>query len=91
MKTPMKLLDNINLLFGDDLKTTLQPKARLKIAASCFSIYAFDALKKELKTIESLAFIFTAPTFSGSPITDDLTQEAREFYIPKGKHERTLF
>ena len=34
----MELIDNITHLWGDDL-TTLKPKARLKIAASCFSIY----------------------------------------------------
>lgn len=40
----MELIDNINLLLGDDLKQTLKPGARLKIAASCFSMYAFEAL-----------------------------------------------
>ncbi|MBZ4202178.1 MAG: hypothetical protein LAC70_03535 [Methylovulum sp.] len=48
----MELIDNINHLLGDNLKQTLQPKAKLKIAASCFSIYAFEALKKELERIE---------------------------------------
>lgn len=45
----MELIDNINRLLGDDLKQTLKPSARLKIAASCFSIYAFEALKAELE------------------------------------------
>lgn len=44
----------------------LRSKSRLKIAASCFSIYAYEALKKELKKIEGLEFIFTAPTFIGA-------------------------
>lgn len=35
---PMELLDNTDLLFGDDLKQTLPPGARLKVAASCFSM-----------------------------------------------------
>ncbi|MEE6075313.1 helicase-related protein [Avibacterium paragallinarum] len=87
----MKLLDNINHLFGDDLKVLLTPQSRLKIAAACFSIYAFDALKKSLKNIDSLEFIFTAPTFSNSHIVDDLTQETREFYISKLKRERALY
>ena len=55
----MELIDNINRLLGDDLRQTLQPGARLKIAASCFSIYAFEALKAELEKIEALYFIFT--------------------------------
>ena len=44
----MELIDNINQLLGDDLKKTIKPHARLKIAASCFSMYAFEALKSEL-------------------------------------------
>ena len=59
----MELIDNINLLLGDDLKQTLKPGARLKIAASCFSMYAFEALKAELEKIDELQFIFTSPTF----------------------------
>src|SRR5690625_1738473 len=41
----MEILDNINRTFGDDLKQALKPGAKLKIAASCFSIYAYEALK----------------------------------------------
>ncbi len=65
----MKIIDNINSLLGDDLKTSLHPKARLKIAASCFSIYAYEALKSELSRIEALEFIFTAPTFVPNEVT----------------------
>lgn len=54
----MELIDNINRLLGDDLKQTLKPGARLKIAASCFSMYAFEALKAELEKIDELQFIF---------------------------------
>ena len=39
----MEIIDNINRLLGDDQKGTLQPGAKISIAASCFSIYAFDA------------------------------------------------
>ena len=53
----MELLDNINKLFGDDLKGMLRSKSRLKIAASCFSLYAYEALKKELEKIDGLEFI----------------------------------
>lgn len=37
---------------GDDLKAMLKPGVRLKIAASCFSIYAFEALKTELEALK---------------------------------------
>ncbi|QDU82485.1 hypothetical protein Pla110_42430 [Polystyrenella longa] len=55
----MELIDNINTLLGENLKRTIEPGARLKIAASCFSIYAYEALKKELESIDSLQFVFT--------------------------------
>ena len=34
----LEMIDNINRLLGDDLKETIEPGTRLKIAASCFSI-----------------------------------------------------
>jgi len=66
----MELIDNINRLLGDDLKQTLRPGARLKIAATCFSMYAFEALKAELEAIDELEFIFTSPTFVANEVTD---------------------
>lgn len=59
----MEILDNINRLLGDDLKKVIQPGSKLRIVASCFSFYAFEALKDQLEQIESLQFIFTSPTF----------------------------
>ena len=40
----MELINNISRLLGDDLRRALKPGARLKVAASCFSMYAFEAL-----------------------------------------------
>lgn len=79
----MQIIDNITTLLGDNLKKALTPDTKLKIAASCFSIYAYEALKKELEQIDSLKFIFTSPTFISNQITDKLGKEKREFYIPK--------
>ena len=87
----MKILDNINNLWGNDLKETLKPGAKLKIAASCFSIYAFEALKKEFEKIDSLEFIFTAPAFVPNEVTDNISKERREFHIPKQQRERNLY
>jgi superfamily II DNA or RNA helicase len=87
----MEILDNINRLLGDDLKKTLTPGSKLKIAASSFSIYAFEALKAELEKIESLEFIFTSPTFVPDQVTDKLKKERREFHIPKLERERGLY
>lgn len=87
----MELIDNINRLLGDDLKKTLKPQARLKIAASCFSMYAFEALKSELEKIDELSFIFTSPTFVANEVTDKVQKERREFHIPKSDRERSLY
>ena len=83
----MKLIDNINDLLGDDIKQSVHPGARLKIAASCFSIYAYEALKRELEAVESFEFIFTSPLFMADAVTDAAKKERREFHIPKSTAE----
>ncbi|MDX7683076.1 SNF2-related protein [Aeromonas caviae] len=87
----MELIDNINRLLGDDLKQALRPGARLKIAATCFSMYAFEALKAELEAIDELEFIFTSPTFVANEVTDKIRKERKEFHIPKHDRERSLY
>lgn len=87
----MHLIDNINQLLGDDLKDSIKPDSKLKIAASCFSIYAYEALKEELEKIEALEFIFTAPAFVPGEATDKIRKERREFHIPKLERERALY
>ena len=87
----MKIIDNTSQLLGDDLKDTMSRGSRLKIAASCFSIYAFEALKAELSKVDSLQFIFTAPTFVPTEVTDRLRKERREFFIPKARRESGLY
>ena len=71
----------------DDLMQQLQPGSRLSIAASCFSIYAFQELKAALKDIKELRFIFTSPTFTA----EKAPKQQREFYIPRLDRERTLY
>jgi len=87
----MELIDNISHLLGDDLKQAIRPGGRLKIAASCFSMYAYDALKTELERIDALEFIFTSPTFVADEVTDKIRKERREFHIPKLNRERSLY
>lgn len=87
----MKIIDNINTLLGEDLKHELTPNTKVKIAASCFSIYAFAALKKELEQIDSLQFIFTSPTFMPAEATDKIKKERREFHIPKPINEKSFY
>ncbi len=87
----MEIIDNINHLLGENLKRTIKSNAKLKIAASCFSIFAYAALKKELEKVESLEFIFTSPTFVPHEATDKIKKEQREFHIPKAGRERNFY
>lgn len=87
----MQIIDNTSHLLGDDLKGSLGKGARLRIAASCFSIYAFEALKSELAKVDGLQFVFTAPTFVPTEVTDRLRKERREFFIPKAQRESGLY
>ena len=47
----MKLIDNVNNRLDDDLRQELKKGSKISIAAASFSIYAFEALKKELKSM----------------------------------------
>lgn len=78
----MRIIDNLNEFLGDDLKASIRPGSKLRIAASTFSIFAFEALKRELQSIKELEFIFTAPTFATSKATDKPVPEKRQFFIP---------
>ena len=64
MVCQMELIDNTSKTLKDDLTEEIKPGSKLSIAAACFSIYAFQELKRELKGIDELRFIFTAPTFT---------------------------
>lgn len=82
-----KMIDNINFRVRDDLEETITKKSKLRIAAACFSIYAYEELKKSLSGIENLQFIFTSPTFT----TDKAEKSKREFYIPRMNREKSLY
>ena len=80
------IIDNRTILLKDDLAKTIRTGSRINIAASCFSIYAFREMKKELENIDSLRFLFTSPTF----VKDKTEKEKREFYIPRITRENSL-
>lgn len=86
-----KLIDNNTSLLGEDLKVELKRGSKVKIAASCFSIYAYEALKEELNKIDELKFVFTSPTFVTDKISDKIKKESREFYIPKQLRESSIY
>ena len=82
-----ELLDNVSKTVKDDLMVTIKKGDKLSIAAACFSIYAYQALKKQLDGIDELRFIFTSPTF----LHEKAPKEKREFYIPRLDRERSLY
>ena len=83
----MEFIDNVNKTLKDDMATTLRTGSKVVIAASCFSIYAFQELKEQLSDISELRFIFTSPSF----ITEKADKQKREFYIPRLNRERDLY
>ena len=87
----MELIDNRAKLLGDDLKKEIKSGAKIKMVASYFSIYAFEALKDELSNISELQFIFPNPTFVQQGVKDKIKKETREYYIPKRLRENSLY
>lgn len=83
----MKIIDNINETLKDDLSTTIKKNSKLAIAASYFSIFAFQELKDQLIEINEMRFIFTSPTF----LSEKAKKEKREFYIPQLQREKSLY
>jgi SNF2 family DNA or RNA helicase len=83
----MEVFDNVNKIVKNDLENVIDKGSKLSIAAACFSIYAYQALKKQLDGIDELRFIFTSPAF----VTEKAPKEKREFYIPRLNRERSLY
>jgi len=83
----LEILDNITNTVRDDLTGTIKKGDKLSLASACFSIYAYQALKKQLDGISELRFIFTSPAF----LREKAPKEKREFYIPRLNRERSLY
>ena len=83
----MEVFDNKTRIVRDDLAETIKPHSRVSIAAACFSIYAYQELKKQLSGVDECRFIFTSPTF----VAEKTAKEKREFYIPRLSRERSLY
>ena len=66
----MKIINNVTETVRDDLALTLNKSSKVSVAAACFSLYAFEELKSEMKGIEELRFIFNEPLFvDDSPVS----------------------
>lgn len=83
----MEFINNTTKTLKDDLSIEIKKGSKLSIAAACFSIYAFQELKKQLTSIDELRFIFTSPAF----VAEKAKKEKREFYIPRLYRERSLY
>ena len=83
----MKIFNNVTDIVRDDMKKTIKKGSRVSIAAACFSMYAYQELKKQLEQVEEFRFIFTSPTF----IKEKSEKQKREFYIPRLSRENSLY
>lgn len=83
----MEVINNTTKTLKADLSVEIKKGSKISIAAACFSIYAFQELRKQLTSIEELRFIFTSPTF----VAEKTKKEKREFYIPRLNRERNLY
>ncbi len=45
-KVPMEIFNNTTKVVKDDLEKVLEPGSQVSIAAACFSIYAYQELKR---------------------------------------------
>ena len=64
----MEVFNNTTKVIKDDLIKTINPESKVSIAAACFSIYAYQELKKQLESCDELRFIFTSPTLNYSSV-----------------------
>jgi len=61
---------------GDFLKNKIQEGSTLSIVSAYFTIYAFEALKEHLTSIEGLNFLFGEPRFIHSLDPDKADKKA---------------
>lgn len=87
----MEIIHIINHLLGDNLKQIFEQNSKLKISESCFSIYSFEGLNKDLENIELLEFMFSSPTLMPNKITDKIKKERSEFHILKAELKRGFY
>jgi len=83
----IKTFDNRINIVGNDLKNEITNSSKISIAASIFSIYGFESLKKELSKVEELRFIFTDPTFIK---TDQSKKNSRYFEINSLNRQKSI-
>lgn len=78
--------DNRARIVKDGLVANIAAGDRVAIAASVFSMYAYQELAEQLEGIDELRFIFTSQAFTKLRPA----REKREFYIPRLSREQGL-
>ena len=78
--------DNKMKVVKDELVERIDQGDRVSVAASVFSMYAYQELREQLESIEEFRFIFTSQAFTN----ERPPKEKREFYIPRLAREHGL-
>lgn len=79
--------DNRAHILKDDLIKVIEEGGVLSVAASVFSMYAYNELRTQLEGLEAFRFIYTEPTFA----KERAKKEQREFYIPRLGREQGIY
>lgn len=79
--------DNKTSILKDELVRVIKEGDTVSVAASVFSMYAFNELREQLEALDEFRFIYTEPTFA----KDRAKKEQREFYIPRLSREQGLY
>lgn len=84
-------MSNVDFRVCDDLEETIVKKSKLRIAATCFSIYAYKELKKSLSGIKDLLCCRRCPVrmtlnwFVSSSLWENLIIQVGGVEVGQGK------
>ncbi len=79
--------DNRVRIVKDELAACIAAGDKVSVAASVFSMYAYQELKDQLEGLDEFRFIFTSQAFT----KQRAPKEKREFYIPRLNREQSLY
>ena len=79
--------DNRTRIIKDELVANIQSGDKVSVAASVFSMYAYQELRNQLENLDEFRFIFTSQAFT----KQRAPKEKREFYIPRLNREQGLY
>jgi hypothetical protein len=83
----IKYYDNRTKKVGDSIKEDVRNGSKINVASAIFSMYGFDALRKELSRIERFRFIFTDSAFVE---TSKEKKEQRQFEVISNKIKKAI-